>query len=341
MLQVRSGCTITVALVGGWMLTVANLGDALGYLDTGLGIVDMTVTHRLHDSKPEQCRLQEAGVSVAPMSLSMSGPARRGEEGSGFLRVWPGGLAVSRSVGDIDVRPEVVPLPHIRQVVIPPTGGRFVTASGSVWDMVSKKKALKNARKAKLEAAPSKIIGLVKSAGCFQLQSDVMVVVVDVLPPFVDDFTTIVKDIRPPKGMFPKLLAKKPVTNLPGVMYLASVDTVQERPPEIIWPEPSSIMGSQSIVSSLGRSLHLSSSALLSPGQNLLFPDPPTDQASQGEAEGERGVSWTYNPLSLTTGSRNRAPPPPPESGRRTKSPDAMVRIESSSDDECCEADFL
>ncbi|CAD7701369.1 unnamed protein product [Ostreobium quekettii] len=345
-LQVQSGCAITVALVGGWMLTVANLGDALGFLDTGTHIVDMTVTHRLHDSKLEQGRLLKAGVSVAPMSLSLSGPAKHGEEGSGYLRVWPGGLAVSRSMGDIDVRPEVVCLPHIRQVVVPQTGGRFVTASGSVWDMVSKMKALKVARKAQLDDAPAKVIGLVKAATCFQLSSDVIVAAVDILPAGVDDFTMAVKEIKPPKGLLPRFFARKPVTTLPGVVYLANVDTIQERPPEICWPEPSSIMGSHSIIGthslySSAQSLHVPSSsallscgALLSPGQALLFPGPPTaDRTPQMETEGNEGVSWTLNPLSLTTGSRNREPPQT-QDRRMARSPGACDLLGSSSEEE-------
>jgi serine/threonine protein phosphatase PrpC len=32
------------------------------------------------------------------------------------MRLWPGGLCVSRSIGDLDAGSEVVPVPHIRQV---------------------------------------------------------------------------------------------------------------------------------------------------------------------------------------------------------------------------------
>ncbi len=44
------------------------------------------------------------------------GPAKPGEPGVGPLRIWPGGLCVARSVGDLDAGPEIVPVPHIRQV---------------------------------------------------------------------------------------------------------------------------------------------------------------------------------------------------------------------------------
>ena len=32
------------------------------------------------------------------------------------MRIWPGGLCVSRSIGDADAGPEVVSVPHIKQV---------------------------------------------------------------------------------------------------------------------------------------------------------------------------------------------------------------------------------
>jgi len=135
------------------------------------------------------------------------------------------------------------------------------------------------------------------------------------LPACVQDFTVVVKEVKPPKGLLPRFFAKKPATTLPGVVYLANVDTIQERPPGICWPEPSSIMASHSIIGShsmysSAQSLHLpSSGALLSPGQALLFPGSPSaDHTPQMESGGTEGISWTLNPLSLTTGSRNREP---------------------------------
>lgn len=52
--------------------------------------------HRLDDSKAERARVEAAGAEVAASVL----------EGKpvGPLRVWPGGLAMSRSLGDHPVR---------------------------------------------------------------------------------------------------------------------------------------------------------------------------------------------------------------------------------------------
>lgn len=36
----------------------------------------------------------------------------------GPLRCWPGGLCLSRSIGDIDVGEFIVPVPHVKQVKV-------------------------------------------------------------------------------------------------------------------------------------------------------------------------------------------------------------------------------
>ena len=36
----------------------------------------------------------------------------------GPLRCWPGGLCLSRSIGDTDVGEYIVPIPHVKQVKV-------------------------------------------------------------------------------------------------------------------------------------------------------------------------------------------------------------------------------
>lgn len=36
----------------------------------------------------------------------------------GPLRVWPGGLCLSRSIGDMDVGEFIVPVPHVKQIKV-------------------------------------------------------------------------------------------------------------------------------------------------------------------------------------------------------------------------------
>ena len=39
----------------------------------------------------------------------------------GPLRCWPGGLCLSRSIGDTDVGEFIVPIPHVKQVKVKPS----------------------------------------------------------------------------------------------------------------------------------------------------------------------------------------------------------------------------
>lgn len=66
-------------------------------------------------------------------------------------RLWPGGLTLSRSIGDFSVSSEVLPLPRVVQVMLPPTGGRLVVASDGLW-------------RAAAGAGGQKILGLLHSA---------------------------------------------------------------------------------------------------------------------------------------------------------------------------------
>jgi hypothetical protein len=38
------------------------------------------------------------------------------DNGVGPLRIWPGGLCLSRAIGDFDVGDSVIPFPHVTQV---------------------------------------------------------------------------------------------------------------------------------------------------------------------------------------------------------------------------------
>ncbi|EFJ47432.1 hypothetical protein VOLCADRAFT_92137 [Volvox carteri f. nagariensis] len=88
------GTTVTAAIIIGYLLTVANLGDSSAVLDTGCSILELTGSHRIQSNPDEQARLRAAGCTLAPLGFHLQGPARQ---------------------GDLDAGPEVVPLPHIRQ----------------------------------------------------------------------------------------------------------------------------------------------------------------------------------------------------------------------------------
>ncbi|GFP85377.1 probable protein phosphatase 2c 15 [Phtheirospermum japonicum] len=86
-----SGTTATFVIVDGWTVTVASVGDSRCILDSaqGGGVSILTVDHRLEENEEE-----------------LVGP----------LRCWPGGLCLSRSIGDMDVGEFIVPIPYVKQV---------------------------------------------------------------------------------------------------------------------------------------------------------------------------------------------------------------------------------
>ena len=71
---------------------------------------------RLKDSPSEVARLKAAGIKVAPLRFDLRGPAIEGDEGLGPPRMWPGGIAMSRTVGDMEAGLQALPMPHCKQV---------------------------------------------------------------------------------------------------------------------------------------------------------------------------------------------------------------------------------
>lgn len=76
----------------------------------------------------------------------MDGAAEPDEPGYGPLRAWPGGLCVSRAIGDMDVGECIIAHPHIMQIQIPQAGARLVMASDGLWDCFPSRKVVKMAR---------------------------------------------------------------------------------------------------------------------------------------------------------------------------------------------------
>lgn len=77
--------------------------------------------HRIGDSPSELARLEAAGGRLSRLNQYGSGPSCGAHEGVGPVRLWPGGIMVSRAIGDRDVGAILLPHPHIRQV----TAGRL------------------------------------------------------------------------------------------------------------------------------------------------------------------------------------------------------------------------
>ncbi|XP_057765823.1 probable protein phosphatase 2C 15 [Salvia miltiorrhiza] len=110
----------------------------------------------------------------------------------GPLRCWPGGLCLSRSIGDMDVGEFIVPIPYVKQVKLSSTGGRLIIASDGVWDALSSEMAAKSCRGLPAELAARLVVKeALRSRG---LKDDTTCIVVDIIPP----------DNNPPPSLPPK-----------------------------------------------------------------------------------------------------------------------------------------
>ncbi|CAI5475252.1 unnamed protein product, partial [Closterium sp. Yama58-4] len=168
-----SGATATVAIVSGWTVTVAAVGDSRAILDTtGGGVTPLSLDHRFEVSEDECNRVLKEGGQLARL---------RTFDGTqlGPLRSWPGGLCVSRSIGDVDCGTFITPLPHVKQIQVPQDGGRVVMASDGLWDAVDSDKAARRCRGLPCTAAaPLLVKESIKAKG---LRDDITVLVVDLL----------------------------------------------------------------------------------------------------------------------------------------------------------------
>ncbi|KAK9814069.1 hypothetical protein WJX72_000281 [[Myrmecia] bisecta] len=167
-----SGTTATVVALVGWEVVVANVGDSCAVLDTGSEVVQISGNHRLEDNKAEQRRCTDAGCDISTSVLE--------GKNVGPLRVWPGGLAMSRTIGDYDAGEVVLAEPEVRQVTLPHTGGRIIIASDGLWDAVSLKTAAHHVRGLPASKAANDLVQMsLKSRG---LRDDITVLVVDTMP---------------------------------------------------------------------------------------------------------------------------------------------------------------
>jgi len=175
-----SGCTVSVVvLVGRWCM-VANVGDSSVVMDSGHRIEQLNVDHRLEDNVREQERVITSGGLLTRLDEGGWGPCLE-DEGYGPLRVWPGGLALSRAFGDFDVGEFIFASPYIQQTMLPETGARICLASDGVWDgYTNNDDVMRGIRKYGVEKAATKcVMGAIRRRG---LMDDTSAIVIDVLP---------------------------------------------------------------------------------------------------------------------------------------------------------------
>ncbi|DBA75361.1 hypothetical protein WJX77_001579 [Trebouxia sp. C0004] len=167
-----SGATATVAVIVGWDLVVASVGDSTAYLDTGAEVVQVSDTHRLDDNKAERKRCEAAGFEVCKSTVD--------GKPVGPDRVWPGGLAMSRTIGDHMAGDVVLPEPEVRRMALPSKGARLIIASDGLWDAVNPKTAAHHIRGMQAGKAAGELVqAALKSKG---LRDDITVLVIDAMP---------------------------------------------------------------------------------------------------------------------------------------------------------------
>ncbi|GIL74972.1 hypothetical protein Vretifemale_4816 [Volvox reticuliferus] len=180
-----SGTTATMAVQVGWELLVANVGDSLAYLDTGSEIVVVSANHRVAESTEEQERILNAGGRIKPAKydeddLEGEVPASATPHEGQQLRVWPGGINMTRTIGDEAAKGLLIAEPSVRQISLPVTGARLIIASDGLWDAVNAKTIIGQLRTCTAREAASK--AAVYAMRNKKHDDDVTVVVADFVP---------------------------------------------------------------------------------------------------------------------------------------------------------------
>ncbi|XP_074264119.1 putative protein phosphatase 2C 12 [Silene latifolia] len=170
-----SGTTVTFVIIDGWFVTVASVGDSQCIFESSEGdIYCLSADHRLESNVEERERVTASGGEVGRLNTG-------GGTEIGPLRCWPGGLCLSRSIGDRDVGEFIVPVPYIKQVRLSSAGGRLVICSDGVWDMLSFEAAIDCCRGMSPDAAAAHIVK--EAVQIKGLRDDTTCIVVDILPP--------------------------------------------------------------------------------------------------------------------------------------------------------------
>ncbi|XP_042429521.1 probable protein phosphatase 2C 33 [Zingiber officinale] len=213
-----SGTTATLVVIDGWTVTVASVGDSRCILDSQDGVVSLlTVDHRLEENVEERERVTASGGEVGRLNLC-------GGKEVGPLRCWPGGLCLSRSIGDTDVGEFIVPIPHVKQVKLSAAGGRLIIASDGIWDALPSELAAKACRGLPAELAAKLVVkeALRKSG----LKDDTTCLVVDIIPP---EHTFVQSPTIKQQNKFRSLIfGKKSKNGVGKPTKLSSVGAVEE-----------------------------------------------------------------------------------------------------------------
>ena len=177
-----SGTTATVAFLSGWELVVASVGDSCAYFHTGTQMLQVSGNHRIEEDPKTGKVVQSAEVERVK---KLGGSIARAEvEGKavGPLRIWPGGLAMTRTIGDVGAEEVSSSEPEVRHLSLPQQGGRLIIASDGLWDAITPKQAFSLIKTTpnQTKAAGKLCRASVKALG---KRDDITVLVADINPP--------------------------------------------------------------------------------------------------------------------------------------------------------------
>uniref|UniRef100_A0A0D9W5M3 protein-serine/threonine phosphatase n=1 Tax=Leersia perrieri TaxID=77586 RepID=A0A0D9W5M3_9ORYZ len=199
-----SGTTVTLVIIDGYVVTVASVGDSRCVLEAEGSIYNLSADHRFDASEEEVGRVTECGGEVG--RLNVVGGAEIGP-----LRCWPGGLCLSRSIGDQDVGEFIIPIPYVKQIKLSSTGGRIIISSDGVWDALTAETAFSCAQGLPPEAAADQIEAIVSKG----LRDDTTCIVIDIIPP-----EKLSPTVQPPKkagkGLFKNIFHWKTTPDSPS-----------------------------------------------------------------------------------------------------------------------------
>lgn len=282
-----SGTTVTFVVIDGWTVTVASVGDSRCILDTQGGVVSLlTVDHRLEENVEERERVTASGGEVGRLNIF-------GGNEVGPLRCWPGGLCLSRSIGDTDVGEYIVPIPHVKQVKLSDAGGRLVIASDGIWDALSSDVAANCCRGLPADLAAKLVVKeALRSRG---LKDDTTCLVVDIIP---SDYPVLPPTPRKKQNLLSSFIFGKKSLN-PGnkaTNKLSAVGVVEE-----LFEE-----GSAMLAERLGKDTPLSPNSGLLKCAVCQVDQPPSDGLSVNSGPFFSPVSKPWEGPFLCTNCRKK-----------------------------------
>ncbi|CAL9059625.1 unnamed protein product [Musa banksii] len=195
-----SGTTVTFVIIDGWVVTVASVGDSRCILESAAegSIYCLSADHRLDVNEEEVERITASGGEVGRLNVV-------GGVEIGPLRCWPGGLCLSRSIGDMDVGEYIIPVPYVKQVKLSSSGGRLIISSDGVWDALTFEMAFNCSRGLPPDAAANQIVK--EAVQVKGLRDDTTCIVVDMLPP--EKLTPSVPPKKQGMGVFKNMFRRK------------------------------------------------------------------------------------------------------------------------------------